>query len=378
MGFILLYLFFPLCSSSLISFKYDDKGGYPYASFYFKNVELSYGTSLSTYLPFSVFDDWFYGNMQLYDRIKRSLNLSKIYECRGIKIDIEIKDNVTIKEFSSFISTEHISFKEVGISFALHFYNLEYSVVHQLYANKYINKLQFSFEENPNKEGGMFHIGQLSEETQKKINSMYKGVIKVRTELPTWGFTLNHIIYDTHQYDISIPCIIITNAKEFFYSDVLYDIMKSIFLSSPFECSDKYLKKKDYWVIYCYDLKEKNTTIDFAFETMSVSFPITLLFDDNGYSLFRRNSDINNYYTNYTGMIIGDSFIKSFNLSLFDYANSQISFYSSLYKITVLSSYKDTKNFIQSLYIYIQFMLCINIIIYIIILNSKIEMRIHY
>ena len=183
--------------------------------------------------------------------------MSKIYECRGIKIDIQIKDNVTIKEFPSFISTKHISFKEVGLSFALHFDNIEYSIVHQLYANKYINKLQFSFEENSNKEGGMFHIGQLSEVTQKKINSMNKGTIKVRAELPTWGFNLNHIIYNTHQYNVSIPCIIITNAKEFFYSDVLYDIMKTIFLSSPFECTDKYIKKKSYWVIYCYDLNEK-------------------------------------------------------------------------------------------------------------------------
>ena len=156
MVFFLLYLLFLLCSSSLISFKYDDKGGYPYSSFYFKNVNLSYGTPLSTYLPFSVFDDWFYGNMRLYSRIKRSLNLSKVYECRGIKIDIQIKDNVTIRD------------------------NLEYSIVHQLYTNNYINSLQFSFEENSNKEGGMFHIGELSEETQIKIKSMNKGVIKVR------------------------------------------------------------------------------------------------------------------------------------------------------------------------------------------------------
>ena len=156
MVFFLLYLLFLLCSSSLISFKYDDKGGYPYSSFYFKNVNLSYGTPLSTYLPFSVFDDWFYGNMRLYSRIKRSLNLSKVYECRGIKIDIQIKDNVTIKD------------------------NLEYSIVHQLYTNNYINSLQFSFEENSNKQGGMFHIGELSEETQIKIKSMNKGVIKVR------------------------------------------------------------------------------------------------------------------------------------------------------------------------------------------------------
>ena len=156
MVFFLLYLLFLLCSSSLISFKYDDKGGYPYSSFYFKNVNLSYGTPLSTYLPFSVFDDWFYGNMRLYSRIKRSLNLSKVYECRGIKIDTQIKDNVTIKD------------------------NLEYSIVHQLYTNNYINSLQFSFEENSNKEGGMFHIGELSEETQIKIKSMNKGVIKVR------------------------------------------------------------------------------------------------------------------------------------------------------------------------------------------------------
>ena len=94
--------------------------------------------------------------MRLYSRIKRSLNLSKVYECRGIKIDIQIKDNVTIKD------------------------NLEYSIVHQLYTNNYINSLQFSFEENSNKEGGMFHIGELSEETQIKIKSINKGVIKVR------------------------------------------------------------------------------------------------------------------------------------------------------------------------------------------------------
>ena len=100
-----------------------------------------------------------------------------------------------------------------------------------------------------------------------------------------------------------------------FYSNVLYDTMKSIFLTEPLKCSDKYLKKELYWVIYCYDLKEKNTTIDFTFETMLVSFPVKLLFDDDG-----------------------DYFIKSFNLSLFDYTNTQISFYSDQYKISTLSS----------------------------------------
>ncbi len=163
-----------------------------------------------------------------------------------------------------------------------------------------------------------------------------------------------------------------------FYSNVLYDTMKSIFLTEPFKCSDKYLKKELYWVIYCYDLKEKNTTIDFTFETMLVSFPVKLLFDDDGYSHFRRNSDIYNYYYNYTGMIIGDYFIKSFNLSLFDYTNTQISFYSDQYKISTLSSYKDIKKLIQSLYIYIEFIFCVNIIIYIILLNSIIEMRINF
>ncbi len=64
MVFFLLYLLFLLCSSSLISFKYDDKGGYPYSSFYFKNVNLSYGTPLSTYLPFSVLT---IGSMEICD-----------------------------------------------------------------------------------------------------------------------------------------------------------------------------------------------------------------------------------------------------------------------------------------------------------------------
>ena len=36
------------------------------------------------------------------------------------------------------------------------------------------------------------------------------------------------------------------------------------------------------------------------------------------------------------------------------------------------------KKLIQSLYIYIEFILCVNIIIYIILLNSIIEMRINF
>ena len=60
------------------------------------------------------------------------------------------------------------------------------------------------------------------------------------------------------------------------------------------------------------------------------------------------------------------------------YANTQISFYSDQYKISTLSSYKDIKKLIQSLYIYIEFILCVNIIIYIILLNSIIEMRINF
>ena len=70
---------------------------------------------------------------------------------------------------------------------------------------------------------GAFYLWGIPNDTH--LSLPYKGLIKVREELPTWGFNLNGLIYNNTEYKLNIPCIINSAATDMITSDKIYEMM---------------------------------------------------------------------------------------------------------------------------------------------------------
>ena len=112
-----------------------------------------------------------------------------------------------IKDYSMYV-TKHfmISMQEKGIAFGYHYENDSFSIVHNLYKNGMINKLQFAFHNSQRGLKGHLIIGDIAK--NEHLSLPYQGIIKSNKRLPTWGFTLYNIIYKHTVYTINLPCII--------------------------------------------------------------------------------------------------------------------------------------------------------------------------
>ena len=67
------------------------------------------------------------------------------------------------------------------------------------------------------------------------MNLLYKAVIKVNETLPTWGFTIDKIIFNGKKYNISLPAIISTASDVLFISDDLYELFRDSILKEAIE-----------------------------------------------------------------------------------------------------------------------------------------------
>lgn len=94
--------------------------------------------------------------------------------------------------------------------------NDEQSFIYTLYKNKEIGKKVFAFEGKSNR----IHFGGIP--NADLILMKYKAILPVDTSLATWGFNLNQIIFNNRVYTQNIPCIIINNKQDMFYSDELF------------------------------------------------------------------------------------------------------------------------------------------------------------
>ena len=199
--------------------------------------------------------------------------------------------------------------------------NESYSIIHQLYNTKQISHKQFTFHNINRKLKGSLYIGGIPENSYLSLPN--KVIIKINETLPTWGFILDSIIFNDTLYEMKIPVIINTALHGIMHNKIFEYLVDS--------CNSNK-------IIYA---SECVNTYSFIIQNTKITFNTDFLYH------FDHFQNIENF----TGMIIGASFLSQFNYTVFDYDNKQIEFYAdnSMVNITSLDRMFHTNKIILSI-----------------------------
>lgn len=343
-----LFLFglcFSITHLSIISFDIDQYDFYiPYTHLYFPLYDHYYSIYFNTYLPYNLF---YFNIIEYTDKNKHgenvTLNLDGNYPCFKYIIDDIKFDNLHVRNLPIYISNNYLLQRDFGVSLSYHFNDEAYSMIHNLYKSKAINKLQFSFN-NPIKglDGKLF-IGGVPHNSHLQLK--YKGMIRIKEDLPTWGFNLNSITYSGITVFVNSPALIHSSIKFMFISNDVYNTMIRTVFDNELKKNNCQTNtttflgnnfKQDY--IYCQNnFASMNNEIQFKFDKTIINLKLKDLFEhnENGNLLdssFLSNGKPTKFY-NFNGIILGMKFLSLFNYTIFDYENHQFELYSDRFKI---------------------------------------------
>lgn len=284
-------------------------------SFTFPQENINYAIFLNTFNSYSVF--WLDFHLEisniLKDHVKLQLNSMKI--CNLYHTDIQIQ-SILLKDFYFYVSRQALCRNDVGISLGYHIKDETFSIVHSLYNEKIINKLQFAFENPGTNNKAFFHFGGVP--LNKKNALPYKGSIRINETLPTWGFTLDSIKYNDKEYQLNIPCLVHSAMENMFVSEKLFEFLTH----NIFNDRIKYQQTSTN-LIKQFKAPIKGD-IEFKFEEMKLKLALDVLFNKSESQFVKENEDFHNF----SGIFLGSKFLYLFNYSVFDYENKQIEFYS--------------------------------------------------
>ena len=259
-----------------------------------------------------------------------------------IQNDILYKKTNLVSNFTfMIIDTKSFYHKDSGIGLTFKFENKSYSLIHQLYKEQKINKMQFAFESN-NNNNGTLHIGGIP--NNNHLKSTFKGYCNVNNNYSTWGCVLKSLGYEGTTFDVGQYSIFNSAIYYPFSSKKFYDFMKNIVLKELVEdeiCIENTsnLQKAFFKCKINQGQQLKFGNISFHFEKTIIEYPIINLFErKNDYllSIFYMGNE-----TDIDESIFGFPFIQTLNYTLFDYDNEQIWFYSDLFQITQLDNYNQ-------------------------------------
>ena len=334
--FLVLLFFSLFINAKIIDFtimQYDNE--LPTPSVSYPNEKYSTTLPLNTFISVNILWRTFQPKM-IRERITNKLEIfiERTYKCEEYMTDMII-NKYKIKNLSFYIPNGLTWVRESGLALGFHIKNESFSIVHNLFSNKKIEKLQFAFYNLFNKEKGTLFIGGIPSDKHKELP--YKGIAKVNETLPTWGFALKSIKYNNSVYQMNIPCIIHSAIDDVFISNDIYQFMVNSVFKEEIEkhvCESNFLwiYKQNYLV--CKSIVKGNNRIKFDFESFSFDLAINDLFNTLHHSKFISNTKPNEFL-NFSGAILGIGFLNLFNYTLFDYENKQIEFYSDTTEIKV-------------------------------------------
>lgn len=223
--------------------------------------------------------------------------------------------------------------KRNSFAFSYKFNDEKFSVVHKLHKEKKISKKIFAIGEYDSfNDYGEIYFGGIPEE--KIVNKTFKGKCNVDESYSTWSCTLKKIEINHHTYHTA-------HHYMYFQTNNEYIFAPQTFMSFIFDSLDENLKKDCY--IYesnfgaerlrCLnDILDNLPNYTFVFGSTSFSIPIKDFFEP-GYEtsdsiLFFSSKENNRNDT----WIFGNYFLSRY-ITVFDYEDKSISFYSNKYAI---------------------------------------------
>lgn len=262
-------------------------------------------------------------------------------------------DNKVLSEYYYYIIPKQSSpiykLKRNSLAFSYKFNDEKFSVIHQLYNEKKISKKIFAIGEYDKfNDYGEIYFGGIPDEII--VNKTFKGKCNVDDSYSTWSCSLKKIEINHHTYHA-------TNHYMYFQTNNEYIYAPQNFMSFIFESLDNNLKKDCYVYkssfggehLRCLnDILDNLPNYTFIFDSTSFSIPIKDFFEP-GYE----TSDSILFFSSIENdrndtWIFGNYFLSRY-ITVFDYEDKSISFYSNKYTIALLNEFNIKKYFIISI-----------------------------
>ena len=200
-------------------------GKRPEIAISFPSEEKTTVIGLNTFLPFSVIR--LTPSLLIADRIKQkeTLELDDTYKSVLYQTDFLFNSQTRAHNVLAYnAESSTMYYKDHGLGLGLRFSDESFSVVHRLYRENAIQRLQFGFHNMNESLGGSFFIGGVPNDGHLQMK--FKGVIKVNETLPTWGFSIDEIVINKRKIDVKIPAIISTRADNFYHRMIYMKCLK--------------------------------------------------------------------------------------------------------------------------------------------------------
>lgn len=323
---LILSMLFSVSQTKIIESQYSLLRNLPKISISFPNENSQVTLNLNTYLPFTFFsrssliaaiNDTLYENSTVY-LIK---NYSSFQYESTIKFDDEVSINAPF-----YISRNSVRYEAEGIGLAYKFQNESFSIIHQLYNNKHIEHMLFAFSAIKNV--GTFYLGGIPSQDLSSFKE--QGKCKVDDKSNEWRCQLSKMSFEHYSVQLNTPAMFVSTFRSFFTSDILFDFMTHYVLKDSLStiCQEKITTESYLKYIKCTkEIMKNNNIVIFEFDNVKMEFKVSEMFEEfmgSYLSLFESNP-----YPLFKGQtIFGIHFINTFNYTIFDYENKQISFYS--------------------------------------------------
>ena len=302
------------------------------------NKDIRFYTHLNTYLQYPLFEDRLFIE-KFQDQESKNITIkfnNNDIVCSEYITDFEI-ENITISNLKFLIFPTGINEgEEEGIGLSYKFQDESYSLTHNLYKNSQIEHLLFAFSSNLTSEDEIMFGGIPN---SSHLNMTYKGYINVNDTLSSWGSNLTSIVYENKTFEVNLNAVINTGYYEMLLSPKIYTYFLTEVLADAIKENNCYEQGYNHYIyIECIEkLEIFSNKIQVNFLNTRVNLTIQDLFlfkNDKWFMLVDTNTLDQNHNSN---IILGYSFLRLFNFSIFDYENKQVQFYSDKPIIDMIS-----------------------------------------
>ena len=259
-------------------------------------------------------------------------------------------DHKTILPNYNFFMLKNIVYliekREYGCGLSFKFQDEKFSLVHQLFNSKLIDRKSFAFEPVTGQKRGYIHFGGTPyEHRTDRFN--YQGSCHV-TGNSSWGCALKSILIGNKTYSFNINTVFQSSLENMIESIKFFEIMTEDVFKKEIErhvCEIVVNYEEKRYLECSPDAFDGKMNVTFEFNDLKISFPILQLFffaDVKYHSRFSYDYNDPNMFD------FGFAFFNRFNLSIFDYDEQSIKFYSE--NILITQNSNDS---------YFKFLLCI-------------------
>lgn len=271
---------------------------------------------------------------------------------------------ISIPNFSLYYLENFTELSHEGLALGRLFENETFSLIHQLYLNKYITKKGFGFSEEENESGkGVIYFGDLPQEvTMEKV----KGKIYVKdTNDNKWNTKVTKVLinqgkndiieyiptFNKSYFDVNENTIYVPESFMFYLNETVF---KHLIQDKYCTFSDRFDTKQYHFECSC-SVIQSFPEITFVIDNIGLTMKNYDLFEEAfGYCYFLIESN----YPEFGDLWIFQTPLINKLTTFFDYDDNSISFYSNN-RVTIFNILNSNSDYIKIILLTNTLLLCI-------------------